>query len=132
MTRLEEIRARLACDVCGSTPDAEGAIEHGRGCYVANFNGGGTTHLDEDARQLAYLLAEVERLQGEVAEARGYGASNLTPDELSASVGFERAKPDDRCECGDRRDVHEEDGRGECSVPDCSFQCTEFTLRVRS
>jgi hypothetical protein len=35
-----------ACKVCGNEPDEDGVIEHGRGCYVVNEDGGGCTCLD--------------------------------------------------------------------------------------
>lgn len=47
------------CDVCGNTPDAEGLIEHGRGCYTQHEDGGGTSYADYTARY--YALLERER-----------------------------------------------------------------------
>lgn len=35
-----------ACKVCGNRPDAEGTIEHGRGCHVVREDGGGTSSVD--------------------------------------------------------------------------------------
>jgi hypothetical protein len=35
-----------ACSVCGNSPDDEGIIEHGRGCYVVSENGGGISYVD--------------------------------------------------------------------------------------
>ncbi len=35
-----------ACKVCQNQPDDDGSIEHGRGCYVVDANGGGTTWVD--------------------------------------------------------------------------------------
>jgi len=34
-----------ACDVCGNEPDAEGWLHHGKGCYVVNEDGGGSTSV---------------------------------------------------------------------------------------
>lgn len=39
-------REKYACDVCGSVPDEDGMIEHGRGCYVENEDGGGVTFVE--------------------------------------------------------------------------------------
>ena len=41
-------RAKYACDVCGNVPDASGALEHGRGCYTQNEDGGGTSVVEFD------------------------------------------------------------------------------------
>jgi hypothetical protein len=35
-----------ACKNCGNTPDSEGVIEHGRGCYAVDVNGGGISFAD--------------------------------------------------------------------------------------
>lgn len=35
------------CDVCGNTPDEDGLINHGRGCYVEEEDGGGSTEADD-------------------------------------------------------------------------------------
>lgn len=39
-------RDHLACKVCGNTPDETGEIEHGRGCYVASEDGGGSSFVE--------------------------------------------------------------------------------------
>jgi hypothetical protein len=48
-----EQREKHACEVCGNVPDEDGFIEHGRGCYVVNEDGGGITLVDfnEEAKQ---------------------------------------------------------------------------------
>ena len=46
-----EQREKYACDVCGNVPDEDGCIEHGRGCYVVNEDGGGITLVDFDEEQ---------------------------------------------------------------------------------
>ena len=43
-----EQREKQACNVCGNVPDEYGFIEHGRGCYVVNEDGGGITLVDFD------------------------------------------------------------------------------------
>lgn len=133
MSRLDEIRARLAAATPGPwwrtggpelwfVEPAEGddvitGISRNQYHEIQSDRAGHDAALIASAPDdIAYLLAEVERLTGEVAKRGDY----------------HEPLPEDRCECGDRRDVHDDDGRGECSVPDCSFQCTEFTLRVRS
>jgi hypothetical protein len=35
-----EERKPYACKVCGNVPDEDGRIEHGRGCYTQNEDGG--------------------------------------------------------------------------------------------
>jgi hypothetical protein len=39
---------RYECDVCGNSPDEEGLLEHGRGCYVVDSDGGGLEFISED------------------------------------------------------------------------------------
>jgi hypothetical protein len=34
------------CDVCGNQPDEEGMLRHGRGCYVVESDGGGSTYCE--------------------------------------------------------------------------------------
>lgn len=34
------------CKVCGNTPDAEGVLRHGRGCYVISEDGGGEEYFE--------------------------------------------------------------------------------------
>ncbi len=48
------------CDVCGNTPDEEGLIEHGRGCYTQDEDGGGTSYADYTARYYALLDRELK------------------------------------------------------------------------
>lgn len=36
-----EERKEYACSVCGSVPDKDGVIEHGKGCYTQDEDGGG-------------------------------------------------------------------------------------------
>jgi hypothetical protein len=36
----------FACSVCGNIPDADGIIEHGRGCYVVSEDGGGYSYVE--------------------------------------------------------------------------------------
>ncbi len=40
-----EQRSEYACDVCGNVPDEEGCLEHGRGCYVVDSDGGGCSYV---------------------------------------------------------------------------------------
>lgn len=47
------------CDVCGNTPDLEGVIEHGRGCYSQHDDGGGTSHADYTPRYQSLLEREL-------------------------------------------------------------------------
>ena len=42
----QEQREKHACEVCGNVPDEDGFIEHGRGCYVVNEDGGGITLVE--------------------------------------------------------------------------------------
>lgn len=46
--RKPDQREKHACNVCGNVPDEDGIIEHGRGCYVVNEDGGGITLVDFD------------------------------------------------------------------------------------
>lgn len=46
--RLSNLVAEVnePCEVCGNTADELGRIEHGRGCYVVEEDGGGSTFVD--------------------------------------------------------------------------------------
>lgn len=37
------------CKICGNTPDEDGMLEHGRGCYKLNSDGGGTEYVGRDS-----------------------------------------------------------------------------------
>lgn len=41
-----EERSKYCCDVCGNVPDEDGRIEHGKGCYTQDENGGGTSYVE--------------------------------------------------------------------------------------
>jgi hypothetical protein len=41
-----EVRQNYACKVCGNYPDEEGVLDHGRGCYMLDENGGGSEYID--------------------------------------------------------------------------------------
>jgi hypothetical protein len=55
--------ARSECEVCGNAIDAEGIIDHGKGCYTQSAQGGGSSFegsvvaLDEGANARAALKA---------------------------------------------------------------------------
>jgi hypothetical protein len=36
-----------ACKVCGNAPDETGTLEHGRGCYTQDEDGGGSEYIEE-------------------------------------------------------------------------------------
>ena len=46
-----EQRSAYACDVCGNVPDKYGVIEHGRGCYVVDEDGGGVSCVEFDEEE---------------------------------------------------------------------------------
>jgi len=39
-------REPFACKVCGNVPDGTGQIEHGRGCFVVDSDGGGFSFVN--------------------------------------------------------------------------------------
>ncbi len=43
-----EARSTYACDVCGNVPDEDGQLEHGRGCYTQDEEGGGVSYVRFD------------------------------------------------------------------------------------
>lgn len=43
----EDYRRRFACKVCGNWPDEEGVLEHGKGCYMLEEDGGGSELIEE-------------------------------------------------------------------------------------
>ena len=66
MTLSYEQRERYACKVCGSVPDEAGFVEHGRGCFTQDEDGGGTSYVEFDD-QTEYTR---EELLEEIAELR--------------------------------------------------------------
>lgn len=56
-TPTAEARREHACDVCGNWPDEYGVIEHGRGCFVVDEDGGGTSYVELPARAPATPVA---------------------------------------------------------------------------
>lgn len=46
-----ETRQRYACKVCQNVPDEGGNLDHGKGCYVANDDGGGTSFINFQIRK---------------------------------------------------------------------------------
>ena len=57
----DETHGPCECDVCGNRCDGR-AIEHGRGCYVANENGRGTSSCDCDGPLIDYAIGLEEKL----------------------------------------------------------------------
>lgn len=45
-----EERQSYACKVCGNSPDEDGWIEHGKGCYTQGEDGGGTSRVELPAQ----------------------------------------------------------------------------------
>jgi hypothetical protein len=48
--KIKQLKAAIdavnePCEVCGNTADEYGRIEHGRGCYVVEEDGGGYSHV---------------------------------------------------------------------------------------
>ena len=44
-------REEYACDICENVPDEDGCIEHGKGCFTQNEEGGGYSVVDFPARE---------------------------------------------------------------------------------
>jgi len=42
-------QVRHECKVCGNTPNEEGILQHGKGCYVVSEDGGGEEYFDAAA-----------------------------------------------------------------------------------
>lgn len=47
-----EEREAYSCDVCGNVPDEDGRIEHGKGCYTQDEDGGGTSWVELPERRV--------------------------------------------------------------------------------
>jgi hypothetical protein len=56
MARIKELEAQLArpaqerdfsCKVCGNKPNSDGELEHGKGCYTQDENGGGSEFISD-------------------------------------------------------------------------------------
>jgi hypothetical protein len=77
-----EVRQNYACKVCSNYPDEEGVLDHGRGCYMLDENGGGSEYIDPPehlpqsltptppAKRLEVGLGLCKRLTQERDEAR--------------------------------------------------------------
>lgn len=52
------------CDVCGNTADEDGMVNHGKGCYVADEDGGGSTGADDNPLYEALRRRERELMTG--------------------------------------------------------------------
>ena len=39
-------REKYACKVCGNVPDEDGTLEHGKGCYTQDVDGGGVSFVE--------------------------------------------------------------------------------------
>jgi uncharacterized protein (TIGR02996 family) len=51
------------CKVCGATPDSEGEIRHGKGCYRLSEDGGGEEYADENPRWTELRCREAQLLE---------------------------------------------------------------------
>lgn len=73
---LEDWKQANACKVCGARPDAEGAIDHGKGCYTVSAGGGGTSFVDPPAEPsdpialIALLRQKLKDSHGELELAK--------------------------------------------------------------
>jgi len=45
LATYQEWAASHACKVCQNVPDEDGYLQHGRGCYVIDSDGGGTDYI---------------------------------------------------------------------------------------
>ncbi len=43
----DDRRSLYGCKVCQNVPDHNGYLEHGKGCYTQDENGGGTEYVEE-------------------------------------------------------------------------------------
>jgi hypothetical protein len=43
MTAFEDWLGTIECEVCSNSPNEDGEIKHGKGCYVVSEDGGGYT-----------------------------------------------------------------------------------------
>jgi hypothetical protein len=68
-----EVRQNYACKVCSNYPDEEGVLDHGRGCYMIDENGGGSEYIEMDHPTPAPLkpLASGERSENLLKIAEG-------------------------------------------------------------
>lgn len=86
------------CDVCGNTPDENGELQHGKGCYVLDEDGGGSewvgsrrVWIDLTNRRDALLAAneaDWRRAGGQCPECEGTGDAR----KVKLSHSFERCQ----------------------------------------
>lgn len=69
------------CKVCGNTPNDEGELEHGKGCYTQSEDGGGSEFADEIVEP--WLTPQVVMLANDAYENR-MGGGELDPVTLLA------------------------------------------------
>lgn len=69
------------CKVCGNTPNDEGELEHGKGCYTQGEDGGGSEFADEIVEP--WLTPQVVMLANDAYESRMAGGE-LDPVTLLA------------------------------------------------
>jgi uncharacterized protein (TIGR02996 family) len=51
-------REYFECEVCGASPNEEGEVEHGRGCFTQSEDGGGSEWVGESPRWVALFSRE--------------------------------------------------------------------------
>lgn len=68
-----KILKEYACGICGNVPDENGVLEHAKGCYTENSDGGGYSFLEfteKDTLKLKEIkMSEAKYINGEKCEA---------------------------------------------------------------
>ncbi len=75
---FDEVLQLFECEACGNTPDEDGYLKHGKGCFVVSEDGGGSTYVSHERMVQAATAAQKER-DAQIAED---GYLNLSPSSL--------------------------------------------------
>jgi|SRR6185295_5279521 len=79
-TAIRGLRRREYECSCGAAPRLDGTVEHGRGCYEASPDGGGSEHIGHEVADVLYeLLQDLGALEP-VIRALAYGRLHHGPD----------------------------------------------------
>ncbi len=78
------------CDVCGNNPDETGTIEHGRGCYVVDSDGGGASSADENERCVVLQHRERQLASSSAMWEEDRRIHAAVPIQWPAPIGYSR------------------------------------------
>lgn len=71
MSNITFFDGHWECKVCSNTPDADGVLAHGKGCYTMDEDGGGTEYVGDEVKEKEQrrLQALVQELEADLVKA---------------------------------------------------------------